>query len=82
MLLAKFDTEKNQNLTLRNFKVGINSLKTLSQYQIDNLTRFLDKQDDGFITIDEFDIALRGVGVALSNSDSFAGTGRRSERWR
>jgi Ca2+-binding EF-hand superfamily protein len=64
-VLTLYDTEGTRNLTLRNFKAGINSLKALSQYQIDNLAKYLDEKDDGFITIDKFDAALRGQHVAI-----------------
>lgn len=73
--------EKTKNLTLRNFKVGVHELKCLNQYQIDNLAKYLDKGDDGYISIDEFDIAIRGQHVPGSSSTSFSQTGRRTEKW-
>ena len=82
MLLQAYDSEKTKNLTLRNFKIGINSLKSLTQYQIDNLAKFLDKQDEGYISIDEFETSLRGVIVPLSSTGSFSSTGKRNEKWK
>ena len=48
-------------MTLRNFKHALHSLKVLTQYQIDNLTKFLDSDDDGFVSVDKFDAELRAV---------------------
>lgn len=80
--MSPYDMEKTRNLTLRNFKAGLNSLKALSQYQIDNLAKYLDKEDTGFISIDDFDVAIRGQHVPLSSTGSFAqSTGRRTEKW-
>ena len=65
-LLTPYDFEKTRNLSLRNFKVGLNSLKTLSEYQIHNLAKYLDKQDDGFISINDLDVAVRNAHVPIS----------------
>jgi hypothetical protein len=70
-ILSPYDSEKTRRLTLRNFKVALNGLKALTQYQIDNLTKYLDKEDDGFVSIDEFDVGIRGVHVPLSSTGSF-----------
>ena len=60
-VLTPFDLEKNGRLTLRNFKWALNELKCLSLYEINNLARYLDKEDDGYISINEFDVAIRGT---------------------
>jgi hypothetical protein len=43
---------------LRAFKLAINSLKVLTQYNIDNLARFMDKNNEGYVSISEFSAAL------------------------
>jgi Ca2+-binding EF-hand superfamily protein len=77
MICREYDVEKIEKLTLRNFKHALHALRVLSQYQIDNLTKYLDKYDDGFIAIDVFEEALRlvhaptqGFGGTLGHSAS------------
>jgi TnpA family transposase len=36
-------------------------LKLLTQYQVDNLTKYLDTNDDGFIMVDHFDVEMRNA---------------------
>lgn len=67
------DTEGIQKLTLRGFKISLHKLKLLNQFQIDNLTKYLDTQDDGFIAIDKFDVELRNAMVPNANA-SFGNT--------
>lgn len=69
--MSPYDMEKTRNLTLRNFKAGVHSMKCLSSYQIDNLAKYLDKDDTGFISIDDLDVAVRGIHVPLSSTGSF-----------
>ena len=52
------DTEGTGNLSLRNFKKAINNLHVLNQYSIDNLARYLDKKNNGFIAINEFELSV------------------------
>ena len=33
----------------------------LTQFQIDNLTKFLDTENDGFVSVDKFDVELRAA---------------------
>lgn len=81
-----YDNEKTGRLSLRNFKYALNSIKALSQYQIDNLAKYLDKENDGFISVNEFDVSVRGVAVPLSSTGSFsnpsASFGKRTEKWK
>jgi hypothetical protein len=50
-------------VTLRGFKISLHKLKLLNQFEIDNLTKYMDEQDDGFISIDKFDVELRNTHV-------------------
>ncbi len=61
MICKEYDVENIDKLSLRNFKHALHAMKLLSQYQIDNLTKYLDKADDGFIAIDVFEESLRLV---------------------
>ena len=71
MICRDFDVEGIERLSLRNFKYSLHSLKVLSQYQIDNLTKYLDKADDGFVVVDVFEDALR---LVHAPNASFGGT--------
>lgn len=42
----------------RAFKMALYSLKVLSQYAIDNLTKYLDKNNEGFISMGEFNAEI------------------------
>lgn len=83
-VLSPYDYEKVGSLTLRNFKVAINNLHALNQYSIDNLTRFLDKENHGFISINEVDVALKQQAVPLSSTGSFnqSFAKKRTEKWK
>lgn len=61
MICAPYDSEGVKRLSLRNFKHALHSLKVLNQFQVDNLTKYLDKEDDGFISVDLFDAELRNA---------------------
>lgn len=67
------DPEGIQKLTLRGFKISLHKLKLLNQFQIDNLAKYLDMEDDGFIAVDRFDVELRNTHVANQNA-SFGNT--------
>ena len=73
MICRDFDSEGIERLNLRNFKHALHSLRVLSQYQIDNLTKYLDKTDDGFIAVDVFEDSLRLVHAPTGNLGSTLG---------
>ncbi len=75
MICRDFDVEGIERLTLRNFKHALHSLKLLTQYQIDNLTKYLDTDDDGFISVDKFDVELRNVYVPTTAGATLNQTG-------
>ncbi|CDW85652.1 protein fantom [Stylonychia lemnae] len=82
-LLNQFNFEKAQSLTLRNFKVAINSIKALSDSQLNNLAKFLDRNGEGYISIAEFERQINAIPLPLNSSSSFdKSTGRRNQRWK
>lgn len=62
-------------MTLRGFKISLHNLKLLNQFEIDNLTKYMDEQDDGFISIDKFDVELRNTHVPQANTMSNSASG-------
>jgi len=46
----------------------------LNQYQIDNLTKYLDTGDDGFIAVDRFDVELRNAHAPAAGGASMGNT--------
>ena len=51
----------------RQFKIAIGSLKMFSQHDLENLTKFIDHKNDGFIEINE---VLNHVKIAASVSNA------------
>jgi len=74
--LASFDTENIGAVTLRNFKFAIHSVHALNQFEINNVAKYLDKRNCGFIEITDFEDALKS---AISMSGSFR---RPTEKWK
>lgn len=58
-LLKPFNVDKDGGISLRNFKCAMNSLQAASRHEIDNVCRYLDSDNDGFIYISEFESALK-----------------------
>jgi hypothetical protein len=52
---------------LRSFKLAVYELKCLTLYQIDNLAKFLDVDNEGFISIQSFIVAVENS-TALGDS--------------
>jgi len=52
--LHEHNSEKTSMINLFNFKTAINSLKVLSQINIDNLAKYLDEQNEGYIDVGNF----------------------------
>ncbi len=52
----------------------------LSQYNIDNLAKFLDKNNEGFISIGDFDAQIRSAAPPAGLSRTLSSTGR-SNKW-
>ena len=43
-----------EKINMVGFKKAVNSLKCLDQYAIDNLTKHVDTENEGFIPVDRF----------------------------
>ena len=71
-ILTPFDQEKTGRLSLRNFKVAVHQLHCLNQYGIDNLARYMDKENEGFIAINQVDVAVKGATVHLTGTSTFS----------
>ena len=65
-ICQRFNTEDIPRLTLRNFKHALHELRVLSQFQIDNLAKFLEEDNDGFVSVAHFDEKLRNAVVPHS----------------
>lgn len=72
--LQEFNSEQTELINLRAFKLAINSLKVLTQYNIDNLARFMDKNNEGYVSISEFSAALSNAFTGDSTIKSQPGT--------
>lgn len=57
-LLSEFNPEKTELISQRAFKQALHSLRSLSYYAIDNLTKHLDHNNEGFISIGDFDASV------------------------
>lgn len=77
-LLQEFNSEQTELINLRAFKLAVNSLKVCSQYNIDNLAKFLDKNNEGFISIGDFDASIRSAAAPMGRTMSSTG---RSNKW-
>ena len=75
------DSEKTGNLTLRNFKKAINNLHVLNQYSIDNLARYLDKENNGFVSVYNFEFEINQSTTPVPTTVPFSETGRRNKKW-
>jgi len=52
--ILRFNESRSEQIYLAGFKRAIASLKCLDQYAIDNLAKYLDKDNEGFISISNF----------------------------
>lgn len=74
--MMRSNSEKSEKINLRSFKIAINDLKCLTLYQIENLAKYMDVDNEGFISINNFV-------ASVSNSNTFgASFGRTSPRRR
>ena len=61
MKLIEQVNNREDPITIRTFKKALNSLQVLTQYSIDNLTKFMDKQNSGFITISDVNASINSA---------------------
>jgi len=86
MICNEYDVEGLKRLTLRNFKHALHSLKLLTQFQIDNLAKYMDTENEGYISVDKFDVEIRnavvtGTSLQHSSSGSLNVSGKRKQKW-
>jgi hypothetical protein len=60
-LIEQVNFNREDPITIRTFKSALNSLHVLTQYSIDNLTKFMDKQNSGFITISDVNASINSA---------------------
>lgn len=90
-LIAEFNQEHNPDqCSIRTFKIACNSLKVLTQYNIDNLAKHMDKQNDGFISVQDFQAqvsssfnpdATHKSGSAGGLGQTMGTTGKYNNKW-
>ena len=56
--MNEFNSERTELINICSFKMAMNSLKCLGQYDIDNLAKYLDTKNEGYISISEFSAAV------------------------
>jgi len=65
--IMAFNSENTTKINFRSFKKSVYELKCLTLYQIDNLAKFLDVDNEGFISIPNFIVAVENS-IALGDS--------------
>lgn len=68
--IQSFNEERRELMNIANFKKAIHSMKCLDQYAIDNLTKFLDTNNEGYISVGNF---LAHVNNAVMSSSFRSG---------
>lgn len=71
------NSEKAEKINLRSFKKAIFELKCLTLYNIENLARYMDNDNEGFISIGNF---VAQVNNSTMFADSFARTSPKREK--
>jgi len=66
--IMQFNQSQGELITLGDFKRALQSLKCLDQYAMDNLAKFLDTNNEGFISIGNF--------IAKANNAAMGGSSR------
>jgi hypothetical protein len=62
------NAENTEKINLRSFKIGLNNLQCLTLYNIDNLAKYMDIENEGFISLSDF---INRVKLANILDDSF-----------
>lgn len=65
-LLHDFNRQKSEQINLIDFKRAINYLKVLSLSEIDNLAKFMDNDNNGYIATSDFVTKVRNSIAAQS----------------
>ena len=70
-LLMVHNADTTELINIASFKMAINSLKCLGGYDIDNLTKYMDSNNEGYISIGSFEAK---VNTASMMGSSFRST--------
>ena len=68
--MMRSNSEKSEKINLRSFKIAINDLKCLTLYQIENLAKYMDVDNEGFISINNFVASVHHSGALPRDADS------------
>ena len=84
-LLNEFNTERTELINICSFKKAMNHLKCLGQYDIDNLAKYLDTKNEGYISIAEFSAATGTAfdlrGGSFRSTQKGKGASQRTMKW-
>jgi hypothetical protein len=64
--------DKQTMISYRNFKHAINDLHLLGYQAISNLTKFLDKDNSGFVALKDFETAINQTPVSYGRQTSMS----------
>lgn len=65
-MVQGFNDQRAEIIAIANFKKAINSMKCLDQYAIDNLAKYLDENNEGFISISGFIVKTNNASMSSS----------------
>ena len=65
-MVQGFNDQRTEIINIANFKKAINSMKCLDQYAIDNLAKYLDENNEGFISISSFIVKTNNASMSSS----------------
>ena len=62
------NSEKTEKINLRSFKIAINNLQCMTLYNIDNLAKYMDTENEGFILISKFIKDVQNASTGFNDS--------------
>ena len=65
-MVQGFNDQRAEIINIANFKKAIHSMKCLDQYAIDNLAKYLDENNEGFISISSFIVKTNNASMSSS----------------
>ena len=75
--LMRANPDKSELINIASFKMALHNLKCLALHDIDNLTKYMDKKNEGFIGIGDFTAAVERAAM----SGSFRSTKGHTNKW-
>lgn len=73
--MKEYNADKSEKINLRSFKIAINDLKCLTLYNIDNLAKYMDTENEGFISTNRFFASVNNsntMGSSFKNSHTLS----------